>query len=125
MVEQVEANYGITLPMSNLLLSDPCAAIATERQQPIFVGNNLVNRQETYHILLTGEERDLQLWISKAEPPLILKGVINYKTLPNSPQYTILFSNWDFNPTLTEDIFIFTPPQDAVGIEILPSQSNE
>ncbi len=124
-VEQVEANYGITLPMSNLLLSDPCAAIAAERQQSIFVGNNLVNRQETYHILLTGEERDIQLWIGKTEPPLILKGLINYKTLPNSPQYTILFSNWNFNPSLTEDIFIFTPPQDAVGIEILPPPSNE
>lgn len=124
-VEQIEENYGITVPMSNLLLSDPCEGIAAERQNAIFIGNNLVNRQETYHILLTGEERDIQLWISKTEPPLIQKGIINYKTLPHSPQYTVLFSNWNFQPTLTEDLFIFTPPQDAVGIEILPSSPNE
>lgn len=124
-VEQMEENYGIILPMSNLLLDDPCGAIATERQNAIFVGNNLVDRQETYHILLKGEERDIQLWISKTEPPLIVKGIINYKTLPDSPQYTALFSNWNFNPNLTDDIFQFTPPQDAVGIEILPPPSNE
>ncbi|ACB49542.1 hypothetical protein cce_0190 [Crocosphaera subtropica ATCC 51142] len=124
-VEQIAQRYGITIPMSNLLLSNPCGAIATEIENAVFVGNNLVNRQETYHILLKGEERDIQLWISKTEPPLILKGIINYKTLPSSPQYTALFSNWNFNPSLTDDIFRFVPPQDAVGIEILPSQSNE
>lgn len=124
-VEQMEDNYGITLPMSNLLLNDPCGGIATERQNAIFIGNNLVNRQETYHLLLIGEERDIQLWISKTEPPLIQKGIINYKDLPSSPQYTVLFSNWNFNPTFTEETFTFTPPEDAVGIQILSPQPDE
>jgi hypothetical protein len=119
-VGSVEENYGITIPMSNLVISDPCAVIKSEVRQSSFIGTDLVNRVESYHILLLGQERDAQMWISQDEPPLLLKAIVTYKNLPSSPQYTALFSNWNFNPSIPDDTFIFNPPEGASGIEILP-----
>ncbi|WP_181280655.1 DUF2092 domain-containing protein [Aphanothece hegewaldii] len=119
-VRYVDENYGLTIPMSNLVISDPCSAIESEFQKPLFIGNDLVNRVEGYHLLLIGQERDAQVWISKDEPPLLLKAIITYKNLPGSPQYTALFSNWNFKPLIPENTFIFVPPKDASKIEFLP-----
>jgi hypothetical protein len=119
-VGYVEENYGITIPMSNLVISDPCSVIKSEFEQSLFIGNNLVNRVESYHLLLIGQDRDVQIWIGKDEPPLLLKAIITYRNLPGSPQYTTLFSNWNFNPSIPDDTFIFNPPEGASKIEILP-----
>ncbi|ACK66156.1 conserved hypothetical protein [Rippkaea orientalis PCC 8801] len=121
-IEDLEQNYGITIPLSNLFVSDPCVALDSDIQKSLFVGTNLVNRVETYHILLTREDRDVQLWISKDEQPVLLKAIITYKNLPSSPQYTAVFSQWNFNPSIEKDTFTFTVPDDAAEIEFLPTK---
>ncbi|MGH2415933.1 MAG: DUF2092 domain-containing protein [Microcystaceae cyanobacterium] len=118
-VGNIEDNYGITIPMSNLVVSNPCTVIQSEFQKSLFVGTDMVNRVESYHILLVGQDRDAQIWIGKGEPPLLLKAIITYKNLPSSPQYTALFSDWNFNPSIPDNTFIFTPPEGALVIEFL------
>lgn len=121
-VDNIDEKYGITIPLSNLFVSDPCAAVESDLQKSLFIGNDLVNREETYHILFIGEERDFQIWVSKGEEPTLKKLLITYKNLPGSPQYTAVFSNWNFNPSIPTDTFTFTPPEDAVPIEFLPPE---
>ncbi len=122
-VNVIDEKYGITIPLSNLFISDPCKAINNNIQQSLFIGTNLVNRVESYHILLTTTDKYFQLWISKAEKPVLLKAIITYKNLPGSPQYTALFSQWDFNSSITSDTFTFIPPEKASKIEFLPPQN--
>ncbi|MEA5509747.1 DUF2092 domain-containing protein [Crocosphaera sp. UHCC 0190] len=120
-VNNIEEKYGITIPMSNLFVSDPCNAIKSEIQESLYLGSSLVNRESTYHILLVGETRNIQLWISQQEPFVPLKAIITYKDLPESPQYTAMFSNWDFKPEIGSDTFTFSPSEDTFQIEFLPS----
>ncbi len=120
-LDQVDQKYGITIPMSNLMASDPCADIKADVQRTIFIGNDMVNREELYHILAIGTERDYQMWVTRDEPPLIRKVIITYKTLPSAPQYTTVLSNWNFKPRISEEIFTFSPPANAQKIEFQPT----
>jgi hypothetical protein len=117
---QVEEKYGITIPMSNLAASDTCAAIKSNVQRPIFIGVDMVNQIPMYHLLLIGHDRDYQIWVTRDKQPLLRKAIITYKTLPGSPQYTVLLSNWNFNPQIPAETFTFTPSADAIEIEFLP-----
>ncbi len=123
LVKNVETKYGFTIPMSNLLVSDPCAAVTSDIQKSVFVGSNMVNRVPAYHLLFTGEDVDWQIWVSKAQQPLPMKVAITYKNLPNAPQYTAVLSKWNFVPKISADIFTFEPPEGAIGIEFLPAEN--
>ncbi len=122
-VENLELKYGLTIPMSNLFVDDPCAKVTSDIQKSVFVGSNLVDRVPAYHILFTGEERDWQMWVSRGRQPLPLKIVITYKNLPSSPQYTAILSKWNFNPEIPAETFTYEPSEKAIGIEFLPAES--
>jgi hypothetical protein len=119
-LDQVDSKYGITLPMSNLFASNPCGYLKAETQSSFFVGNNLVGTEETYQVLLQGEDRDFQMWISQEDQPVLKKAIITYKDLPGDPQYTVVFSNWNFQPELPSNAFTFTPAQDDVMVDFIP-----
>lgn len=119
-LDQIDSKYGITLPMSNLFASNPCGYLKSETQSSFFVGNNLVGNEETYQVLLQGEDRDFQMWISQDEQPVLKKAIITYKDLPGEPQYTVVFSNWNFKPELPSNAFTFNPTQDDVMVEFIP-----
>ena len=120
-LDQFDANYGITIPMSNLAASKTCADLKTDVQRSIFIGSDMVNREQMYHILMSGTERDYQIWVTKDQQPLLRKAIITYKNLPGAPQYTVYLSNWNFNPQFSADTFSFTPSKNAIKIEMLPS----
>jgi hypothetical protein len=121
-LDQIESKYGVTIPMSNLVVSDPCANMKSNVQRTMFIGVNMVNRIQMYHILLLGEDRDYQMWVTQDQQPLLTKAIITYKTLPGAPQYTVFFSNWNFNPQIPADTFTFKPPEGAIEIEFLPAE---
>jgi hypothetical protein len=121
-LDRVEQKYGVTIPMSNLVVSDPCADMKSNVQRTMFIGVDMVNRIPMYHILLLGDDRDFQLWVTQDKQPLLRKAIITYKTLPGAPQYTVFLSNWNFNPKIPADTFTFTPPEGAREIEFLPAE---
>lgn len=122
MVNTIEEKLGFTIPMANLFTTNPCAVLENVTQEPLYIGSNLVNREETDQILMVTEDWDGQLWISQDEPPLIKKAIVTYKKLPNAPQYTVLFSNWNFKPSFAPDTFTFTPAEDNFKVQILPPE---
>lgn len=122
-IAEIEEKYDVTIPLSNLLVSDPCQTITPSIKKSTYIGFDMVNRVPSYHFLFNGEEKDFQVWISDdAKQPVPQKIVITYKNLPSSPQYTAILSNWNFNPQISADTFSFTPPTGTGKIEFLPSE---
>lgn len=121
MLNTIEEKLGFTIPMFNLFTSNPCAVLDNTVEEPLYIGSNLVNREETDQILIVTADWDGQLWISQDETPLVKKAIVTYKNLPNAPQYTVLFSYWNFKPSFAPDTFTFTPGQDNFKVQILPS----
>lgn len=119
-LEQIEQQYGISIPLSNLLLSDPCSAMTQNILSTTYVGLNRVDQVLNRHFLFTGQDKDWQLWVSEGAQPVPRKIVITYKNLPGSPQYTAVLSNWNFQPQIPVNTFMFKPPTGASKIDFLP-----
>ncbi len=123
-LENVEVKYGVTIPMSNLFVTDPCGKVTLDIEKSVFVGSNMVNRVPGYHLLFTGKDRDWQMWVSRERQPLPMKVVITYKNIPGNPQYTAILSKWNFSPDIPTDTFTYEPSEEAIGIEFLPTENN-
>ncbi|WP_036946523.1 DUF2092 domain-containing protein [Pseudanabaena sp. PCC 6802] len=121
-IAEIEEKYDVTIPLSKLVVSDPCSEIAPNIKKSTYIGFDMVNRVPSYHFLFTGEEKDFQVWISDEAEPVPQKLVITYKELPGAPQYTAIFSNWNFKPQISANTFSFTPPAGTGKIEFLPSE---
>ena len=50
--------------------------------------------------------------------PVPRKFVITYKDEPDSPEFTAIFSNWDFTTQLPDFVFQFEPPPGAAKIDV-------
>ena len=74
------------------------------------------------HVAIRTIEADVQMWVAKKGQPLPQRIVITYRKAVGQPQFRALFSDWDLAPDLTDAQFAFTPPKDAVQINIVPRQ---
>jgi hypothetical protein len=70
------------------------------------------------HLVFTQDRIDWQIWIENGARPVPRKFVITYKDEPDSPQYTAIFSNWDFATKLPDFVFKFEPPAGATKIKV-------
>ena len=70
------------------------------------------------HLAFTQGNIDWQLWIEDGPRPVPRKFVITYKDEPDSPQFTAVFSNWDFTTELPDFLFTFEPPTGASRIKV-------
>jgi hypothetical protein len=123
-VALLEAQYGITLPLSNLVVSDPCKTAQENIKRVEYVGLGLVNRKPAHHLFINGQDRDWQMWVSTGNQAMPLKIVITYKDLPGLPQYTGVISNWNSNPSLSPNSFLFSvPDQGATKIDFLKTEN--
>ena len=70
------------------------------------------------HLAFRGEATDWQLWIDRGEKPFIKKIVLTYKELQGEPQITARMLNWNTQPTISDDLFQFSPPEGARQIQV-------
>jgi len=119
-MDKLQEALGVTLPLSSLYYSDPYKHWMGGALVVIYAGEHFVNGQPTHHIIMVQDDVDAQVWIHEGKQLVIRKVVLTYKTVPGNPQFTALFSDWDFSPRLSDLLFSFSPPAGASKIEILP-----
>ena len=111
---------GVQLPLSSLFYADPWAIWQDGVLASAYAGLHLVNGVEAHHVILLQDEIDAQVWVEEGNQVVLRKVVLTYKTIPGQPQFTALFSDWDFSPRLSGLLFDFAPPAGADRIEFLP-----
>ena len=111
--------YGLSVPLADLLYSDPYKILTENVVQGFYVGKSRVQGADCYHLLFIQNTIDWQAWIEIGNRPLPRKAVITYKNQPGAPQYTALLSDWDFSSPLPDSLFKFQPPEGAEQIDIL------
>lgn len=123
MVPTLSEELGIELPLSNLVTGEPCRKASENIVSAYYVGEGFVGRTLADHILVIGKDRTWQLWLNKEKEfePVLLKLVITYDDIPGAPQYTAVFTNWNFNPQVTDKDFSVAPPEGARRLEVLPT----
>lgn len=110
--------FGITMPFEDFIHSDPHKDLLRNVTSGSDIGPVTVMGVPCEHLAFTQEKIDWQVWIQTGPRPVPRKFVITYKDEPDSPQYTAIFSNWDFNTELPDFVFKFEPPPGASKIPV-------
>lgn len=121
-LDAIFEKYGITLPISDFVYSNPYKILLENVQKGTFIGTHKIDGISAHHLAFSQEIIDWQLWIKDGPMPVPLKLVIDYKTAPGTPRYTARFSEWDFSPYISKQFFDFHPPSGASEISVLPVQ---
>lgn len=120
-MDKLQEKLGVSLPLSSLFYADPYAIWKEGVLASAYAGMHLVNGVKAHHVILVQDEIDAQVWIEEGKQLVLRKVVLTYKTIPGKPQFTALFSDWDFSPRLSNLLFDFAPPAGADKIEFLPA----
>lgn len=118
-LQEIMNKYGYTPALSDFLYSDPYKTLMKNVLSGFYVGPGDVNGTECYHLAFVEKYIDWQIWIEAGDKPLVKKIVITYKTVPESPQYVVVFSDWKFNKSLPDSLFKPEIPADAKEIDML------
>jgi len=110
--------FGITMPLEDFLRSNPARDFLENVTAGLDLGAVTVLGVPCEHVAFTQDNIDWQLWIEQGPRPVPRKFLITYKDEPDSPQFTALFSNWDFTTKLPDFLFKFEPPAGASKIKV-------
>lgn len=119
MIDQLEARYGVELPLADLFLWGTPAAPIDQIESAMNAGQSVVAGVLCDHYAFRQGKVDWQIWISAGNQPLPRKIVITNRRDDARPQSISLLS-WDLKPAFKDTVFIFTPPKGAISVGIRP-----
>lgn len=111
---------GVIFPLSDFVTQDFYQGVIANVQTGDYLGLHRVSGKLCHHLAFTQDNVDWQIWIEDGYEIVPCKLVITYKNLPETPQYTAYFSDWDFAPRLPDRMFEFVVPEGATEIEFVP-----
>ena len=107
MLEQLVPKLDFAPPLADLLYRDPYKTVRGNIQYGFDLGQGDVNGRNCRTLAFVEKDIDWQIWIENGPQPTPCKLVITYKNQPSQPQFTAVFSDWDFAPRI--DQMVFTP----------------
>jgi len=117
-IDVASERFGIAMPLEDFIRSDPHKDLLEKATSGADIGPVSVMGVPCEHLAFTQDNIDWQIWIENGATPVPRKFVITYKDEPDSPQYTAIFSNWDFTTKLPDFVFKFDPPAGASKIKV-------
>ena len=120
MLNRIQQRYGLDLPAADFVMSDPYKVLMEKVTSGFYVGLHKVQGVSCHHLAFSQPDIDWQIWIEDSDKPVPRKLVITYKQIRQMPQYTGLYSQWNFAPEFSANQFAFTPPEKAEKVEFLP-----
>jgi hypothetical protein len=119
MIDQLEARYGVQVPLSDLFLWGTAAAPLDKIESAMNAGQDIIGRDLCDHYAFRQGKIDWQIWMTTGEAPLPRKLVITNRADEARPQ-SVSYLAWNLKPTFKDAVFKFTPPSDAQAIGIRP-----
>ncbi len=79
-----------------------------------------MNGRSCRALALVEKDIDWQIWIDDGPQLIPCKLVITYKTQPAQPQFSAVFTDWDFAPRIAAPVF---SPELPAGTQKIPFQT--
>ena len=117
MLDKVVAQQGFSPPLADFLYRDPYKAVRGNVQFGVYLGQTNVNGRACHSLAFVEKNIDWQIWVDTGPQLTPCKIVITYKTQPSQPQFSAVFSDWNFAPRIAEPVFTPDLPQ---GLEKVP-----
>jgi hypothetical protein len=117
MLEQLLPKLNFSPPLADLLYRDPYKAVRGNIEYGFDLGQSDVNGRTCRTLAFVEKDIDWQIWIENGPQLTPCKLVITYKNQPAQPQFTAVFSDWDFAPRIADAVF---SPELPPGTEKIP-----
>ena len=116
MLDKVVAQLGFAPPLADFLYRDPYRSVSDKLQSGLDLGSYDVDGTSCRSFAFVEKDIDWQIWIQDGPQILPCKLVITYKTQPAEPQFTAVFTDWDFAPRIAGSAFTPDLPASAQKI---------
>jgi len=120
MLDKLITQLDFSPPRSDFLCSDPYKTVRGNVQYGFDLGQNDVNGRSCRTLAFVEKDIDWQIWIENGPQLTPCKLVITYKTQPAQPQFTAVFSDWDFALRIAEPVFT---PELPSGTQKVPFET--
>jgi len=117
-LDAIADEYGVVIPLSDLLYSDPYATLSEGIVYGEYQGLHHAAGVLCHHLAFSQETVDWQIWIDAGEEPLPRKVVITYVNEPGTPQYSAVIRRFTLDPKFPEGLFQFAPPEGAQRLDV-------
>jgi hypothetical protein len=120
MLDKLITQLDFSPPLSDFLYSDPYKTVRGNVQYGFDLGQNDVDGRSCRTLAFVEKDIDWQIWIENGPQLTPCKLVITYKMQPGQPQFTAVFSDWDFSPRIAEPVFT---PELPSGTQKVPFET--
>ena len=118
-IDQVNTKYAIEFPAADFFYPAFTDDLIESADKVTYLGKAQIGGKECFHILASGKEQNIQIWISNDAFNLPAKYLIQYHKVDGDSQYEATFSDWQINPELPMAMFEFMPPPGSNKIRIM------
>ncbi|MBI1283455.1 MAG: DUF2092 domain-containing protein [Thiobacillus sp.] len=119
MLDYARESLGIIAPASDLVYTNAFPLMMEHVWSAIIVGKAAIGGVTTDHLVFSRPDVDFQIWVPETGAPLPLKYVVTDKLHFAHPSTTVVMSDWNVDPNLTDSVFNFQPPQNATETDFL------
>jgi hypothetical protein len=120
MLEKVVTQLGFSPPLADFLYRDPYHAVANNIQFGLDLGATMVNGARCESLAFVAKDIDWQIWIDSGPQVTPCKLVITYKREPSEPQFSAVFTDWNFSPRIAKPVFTPVLPSGTKRISFAP-----
>ena len=120
MLDKTITELGFSPPLSDFLYRDPYHAARGNIQFGLYLGETDVNGRRCNSLAFVEKDIDWQIWIDTGPQLTPCKLVITYKTQPSQPQFSVVFSDWNFDPRIAEPVFTSYLPAGTEKVPFAP-----
>jgi hypothetical protein len=117
MLDMVVTKLGFGPPLADLLYRDPYHAVRGNVQYGFDVGDTDVNGRSCHTLAFVEKDIDWQIWIDDGTQTIPCKLVITYKMQSSQPQFSAVFTDWNFAPRIAAPVFT---PEVPAGLAKIP-----
>jgi hypothetical protein len=119
MLDFARESLNIVAPAADLIYRDAFEILMQDVTSGFIVGKSVLYGARCDHLAFRSPDVDWQIWIQEGSEPLPRKLVITSLDVLHAPQFTVVMNRWNLAPELSEQSFVFSPPEDAQGIKFL------
>jgi hypothetical protein len=114
--------YDISIPVEDLLISQPFGGGAAKAKGGQYLGQDLVRGDVCHHVAFQHETIHWEAWIQDGPEPLVRKAVLRYQE-EGGRTLTAIISGWDLQSAQRDEVFEFIAPPGVLKIEAVPAEA--
>ena len=119
----IQSDLGFSPPLGDFLYADPYQALRGNVRYGVYLGTSEIGGRACHSLAFVDNSIEWQIWIAEGPQPVPCKLLITYLTRPGRPQFSAVFTDWDFAPRIAPEAFTADLPPGAQKIPFMYVQA--